>query len=289
MHEVNPRRRAVLCVPAGDDHRLGKAIASRADEVVVDLEDAVAPDRKAAAREQVARFEWPGELPTVAVRVNAIGTAWCHRDLEAVAAMPRVTSVVVPKVESRSDLGFVERLLTGLEAEVGRREPLRVQVLVETAAGIADLAGITSDVRRLSAVIVGYADLAASLGRPRDADPTTWRGVQDAVVIHARAAGVAAVDGPFLGTAADASFRRSVDLAVAAGFDGTWVIHPRQVGGAIDAFTPPERAVEHAHRVLETLAAAHGSGVGAAVLDGALVDEAMARDARRVLVQAGAL
>lgn len=287
MLEVNPRRRATLCVPAGNDHRLGKALASGVDEVVVDLEDAVAPDRKASAREQVARFDWPADSPGVAVRVNAIGTPWCHRDLEMVVAVPQVASVVLPKVESRSDLGFVERLLTGLEAELGRREPLRVQALVETAAGMADLAGITSDVRRLSAVVIGYADLAASMGRPHDADPTTWRGVQDAVVIHARAAAVAAVDGPFLGTADDDRFRRSVEMAVAAGFDGKWVIHPSQVEGALEGFTPPERAVEHARRVLETLAASHGSGAGAAVLDGALVDEAMARDARRVLVRAG--
>lgn len=287
MHQVNPPRRSALCVPAGDEHRLRKALASGADEVVIDLEDAVAPAEKQAARARLSAFSWPAEQPIVAVRVNAIGTPWCHRDLEAVVAIPQVSSVVVPKVESRADLGFAERLLEGLELELGRRVALHVQALVETAAGIADLADIVAGSRRLSAVIVGYADLAASLGRPRDADPEVWRGVQDALVIHARSAGIAAVDGPFLGTADDEAFRRSVGAAVVAGFDGKWVIHPRQVAAATEGFTPTDGAVDHARRVLATLAAAHGAGVGAATLDGALVDEAMGRDARRVLTLAG--
>ena len=287
MQKVNPRRRSALCVPAGDDHRLRKALASGADEVVVDLEDAVAPAEKASAREHLIAFDWPLERPAIAVRVNAIGTAWCHRDLEATAGIPQVASVVLPKVESRADIGFVERLLDGAELESGRSDRLRVQALVETAAGIAGLAEIVADVRRLSAVIVGYADLAASLGRPRDADPQVWQGIRDAVVVHARSAGIAAVDGPFLGTADDEAFRLSVATAAAAGFDGKWVIHPRQVPGALEGFTPPEPAVQHAQEVLETLAAAHRAGRGAAQLDGALVDEAMARDARRILLQAG--
>ncbi|HWU20306.1 MAG TPA: aldolase/citrate lyase family protein, partial [Nocardioides sp.] len=112
-------RRSSLCVPAGDARKLAKALAAGADEVVIDLEDAVAYDDKDRARAELAAFDWSavGSLPLLAVRVNAVGSPWCHRDLEAVATIDAVTSVVVPKVESRADVGFVERLLTGLEGE----------------------------------------------------------------------------------------------------------------------------------------------------------------------------
>lgn len=288
MQQVNLRRRSVLCVPAGDDHRLAKALASAADEVVVDLEDAVAVEDKAAARRRLTAFAWPDQTPSVAVRVNAVRTPWCHRDLEAVVGLPRVSSVVVPKVESRQDLGFAERLLDGLEAEAGRARPLRIQALVETAAGITGLGDIVADVQRLEAVVVGYADLAASLGRDRRLGHRAWAGIQDTVVLHARAAGVCAVDGPFIGVRDDEPFREAVRAAAASGFDAKWVIHPRQIEAVNDGFGPAAEEVDHARRVLEALEAARADGRGAAVLDGALVDEAMARDARRVLAKAGA-
>lgn len=281
-------RRSALCVPAGDDRKLVKALESGADEVIVDLEDAVAYDDKDRARAQLAAFVWPADGPDIAVRVNAIGTPWCHRDLEVAASIARVTSVVLPKVESRADLGFLERLLAGLEAEVGRTDEVGVQALVETATGVVALADIVSDVQRLSAVIVGYADLAASLGRARDVESSAWRPIQDAIVLHARSAGVAAIDGPFLGVADDDPFRAAVADATALGFDAKWVIHPRQVDGVNDGFTPSETQVDHARRVLSTLAEVATVGRGAAVVDGALVDEAMARAALRVLAKATA-
>lgn len=276
-------RRSILCVPAGDDRKLLKALASGADEVVVDLEDAVAYDDKAQAREQLARFEWPADRPRVVVRVNAVGTPWCHRDLETVVEVEEVSAVVLPKTESRADVGFAERLLDGMEAELGRQAPLALQALVETAAGVLGLGDIVAGSRRLEALVVGYADLAASIGRERGVDPATWRGIQDAVVLHARVGGVAAIDGPFLGVDAGEDFIESVAAAASLGFDAKWVIHPRQVTGVNDRFTPSVEQVEHASRVLEALADAAATGRGAAVVDGALVDEAMARDARRVL------
>jgi citrate lyase subunit beta/citryl-CoA lyase len=278
-------RRSSLCVPAGDDRKLHKALESGADEVVVDLEDAVAYDDKARAREQLTRFAWPERRPRVTVRINAVGTPWCHRDLEVVAGIGAVASVVLPKVESRADVGFAERLLEGLEAEAGRAVPLAVQALVETATGVLALGDIVSEVRRLEAVIVGYADLAASIGRERGVDPATWRGVQDAIVLNARRAGISAIDGPFLGVGDGEDFVASVDAAATMGFDAKWVIHPRQVAGVNDRFTPSADRVDHARRVLATLEEAASAGRGAAVVDGALVDEAMARDARRILAK----
>lgn len=279
-------RRSALCVPAGDDRKLLKALGSGADEVVVDLEDAVSFQDKATARAQLASFEWADSTARVVVRVNAVGTPWCHRDLETVARIERIAAVVLPKVESRADVGFAERLLDGLEIEAERSVPLAVQALVETATGVLGLSDVLSDVRRLEAVIVGYADLAASLGRDREVEPSAWRSIQDAVVLHARAAGVAAIDGPFLGVGDGDDFAASVRNAAALGFDAKWVIHPRQVPAVSEGFMPSTAQLEHAQRVLTALERAAAEGRGAGVVDGALVDEAMARDARRVLSKA---
>ncbi len=283
------RRRSVLCVPAGDGRRLLQALGSGADEVVIDLEDAVAAADKDAARRQLVDFEWAAAPLSVAiaVRVNAPRSPWCHRDLEAVVAAVPARSVVVPKVESRADIGFVERLLDGLEGEAGRSHRIAVQALVETAKGLVGLADIVRQVDRLTSVVVGYADLAASLGRPSGIEASRWQSVQDDVVTHARAAGVQAVDGPFLGVHDDAGFRDAVAMARRSGFDAKWAIHPRQVEAVTQAFTPSSTEVDHARRVLEALGEAAQVGRGASVVDGALVDEAMALSARRVIRKAG--
>ncbi len=126
---------------------IDKALAAGADEVVVDLEDAVAPADKTTAREVIRSYPWDRheELPLVAIRVNAARTPWCHRDLELVVdpGIPAST-VVLPKVESRADLDFAERLLDGLEAETGGYGRLGIQALIETAAGLQALAEVVA-------------------------------------------------------------------------------------------------------------------------------------------------
>jgi len=277
----------VLCVPATDAHRIAKALTSGADEVVIDLEDAVPVSAKGSAREVLAGIAWGSweSLPAVAVRVNAAGTPWCHRDLEAVVSAEPVTSVVLPKVESREDVGFAERLLGGLEAEVGRPHRIAVQALVETAAGLAGLADIVSKPDRLSTLLIGYADLATSLGRRAGSDEQ-WLPARELVLWHARSAGLAAVDGPHLGVHDDEPFRRDVAGAAALGFDAKWAIHPRQLTALELAFGVTDDQIAHAERVLHVLEKAEGDGRGAVEMDGQLIDEAMALAARRVLAKA---
>lgn len=288
---VEGARRAALCVPATQPDRIAKAIASGADEVVIDLEDAVPVGEKDRAREALRAVDWPrvsDERVRIAVRVNAVGTPWCHRDLELVArGSAPVSSVVVPKVESRGDIDFVERLLAGLEAETARPgSRIGVQALIETAAGLAELRAIVARPDRLEALILGYADLAASLGR-RGLHWPDWVPAQHAVLVAARSAGVAAIDGPHLSVADDDEFRDAVGHAADFGFDGKWVIHPRQVGAVMGGFTPAPVEVERAGRVLQAMAAAAVDGLGAVELDGQLIDEAMVLAARRTLARAG--
>ncbi len=177
--------------------------------------------------------EWAAE--SVAVRVNSIGTPWCHADLVALAASGReAVTAVLPKVEHPHDLAFADRLLAGAEAAAGRTTPVRLIALIETAAGLAAAAEIARASERLDGLVLGYADLAASLGRPSAGAAETWRFAQESVLVAARAAGIQAIDGPHLGTRDDDAFRASAAHARALGYDGKWAIHPAQLDALRD-------------------------------------------------------
>jgi citrate lyase subunit beta/citryl-CoA lyase len=282
------RRRACLVVPAAPAAKLAKGRSIDTDEVVLDLEDAVVPAAKDEARDAVVEAlggGWAAE--SVAVRVNAIGSPWCHRDLAALAAADRAElPIVLPKVEHPHDLAFADRLLDGAEAAAGRARPLRLLALIETAAGLQAIGEIARASARLDGLILGYADLAASLGRG-PGEPAGWRFAQDALLVAARAAGIAAIDGPYLGVRDDEGFRAQVAHARALGFDGKWAIHPAQLDALRDAFTPTDAEVEDARDTLAALERAAAEGAGAVAAGDRMLDEALAVSARRVLARAG--
>ena len=284
------RRRACLVVPAAPAAKLAKGATLAADEVVLDLEDAVLPAVKGEARAAVVDAlggEWAAE--SVAVRVNAIGSPWCHSDLAALAASKReALTAVLPKVEHAGDLAFADRLLAGAEAAAGRTTPVRLIALIETAAGLAAAAEIAGASERLDGLVLGYADLAASLGRPAVGAPEEWRFAQDAVLVAARAAGIQAIDGPYLGTRDDDALRAGAQHARALGYDGKWAIHPAQLDTLREAFTPTDEEVADAREVLAALDRAAADGAGAVAAGDQMLDEALALSARRVLARAGA-
>jgi citrate lyase subunit beta / citryl-CoA lyase len=287
-----PRRRACLVVPGSAPDKLASASRRGADEVVIDLEDAVIPAAKADARaavlEALATLDWSDVA--VSVRVNAPRTPWCHADLAALAgAAPALRSVVVPKVESADDLAFAERLLDGAEAAADRARPLRVQALIETAAGVAAAPAIAGASPRLEALVVGYADLAVALGRTRAGagELALWDPIREAVLVAARAHDLQAIDGPHLGLAPDEAFHAAAGRAREQGFDGKWAIHPAQLEPLRERFSPNEDEVAHARAVIGALAAAERAGQGAVALDGRMLDEPVRLAALRVLTAAG--
>jgi citrate lyase subunit beta / citryl-CoA lyase len=284
------RRRACLVVPAAPAAKLAKGPTLAADEVVLDLEDAVVPDAKDEARSAVAGAlggEWAAE--SVAVRVNAIGTPWCHRDLAALAASGReALTAVLPKVEDAGDLAFADRLLAGAEAAAGRTTPVRLVALIETAAGLAAAVEIARASERLDGLVLGYADLAASLGRPGGGAPDDWRFAQESLLVAARAAGIQAIDGPHLSTRDDDAFRAAASHARALGFDGKWAIHPAQLDALRETFTPTDDEIADAREVLAALERAAAGGAGAVAAGDRMLDEALGLSARRVLARAGA-
>ncbi|MFD2090756.1 HpcH/HpaI aldolase/citrate lyase family protein [Blastococcus deserti] len=288
------RRRSVLVAPASDARKMAKALGSRADAVVIDLEDAVDPSSKDRARAllaEVLRDVAEADAERVAVRVNPPGSPWCHLDVAALTDLPVAPgAVVLPKVDGPEDLAFLDRLLDGVEARSGRTRPLSVHALIETAAGLTRIADIARSSRRLEALVLGYADLAASLGRaaPVGAHLDLWLPAQSAVLVAARDAGLQALDGPHLGVHVDEGFLAGAARARDVGYDGKWAIHPRQVEELNATFTPTDDQVRHARDVLAALArAAREHAAGAVALDGQMLDEAVAVAARRVLARAG--
>jgi citrate lyase beta subunit/acyl dehydratase len=250
-----------------------KALAAGADEVVFDLEDAVAAEGKAAAREQVAATlaEPAWAERTVAVRVNPIDSGEQADDLFMCAelGLPSLT-LVVPKVESVVDL-----------VSPARVAPL--QALIETPAGLAEAAQIARTEGVVS-LILGYADLAAALGRRnRGSDPGLWLVAQETLLAAARRADAQAIDGPYF------SLRDLRGLAAAArrtqqlGFDGKWAIHPAQVPLLNATFGATLQEREWARRITGAVKAAGETGTGAVAVEGSMVDSAMVRQARRLL------
>lgn len=274
---------------------LVKARTLPADELVIDLEDSVAAPAKADARGAVtaaiAQGGW-GEH-AVAVRINGPATRWCHRDvIEVVAgAGHALTSLVVPKVESPGDLEFVERLAGMVEREAGRAVPVGVQALIETATGLRHINAIAHASARLEALIIGYADLSASLGLPTEGDYTgdRWHHVLECVLIAARDAGLQAIDGPYLAIQDLDGFRAAAQRARTLGYDGKWALHPTQIDLLNELFAPSAEEFAQARAVLDALETAEREeGRGALMLDGAMIDEASRKLAAQVVARGAA-
>ena len=261
-----------LVVPGSSEKMLGKAASLVADEIVLDLEDAVAPALKEQARTLVVAA-LPSLDRLVAVRINEVGSRWGLDDVLALAPTD-LRSLVVPKVESRDEVVFLDTLLSSLSSD------LRLQLLIETARGIRNLDAILTGSTRIDAVVLGYADLAASLGSAPYRPDNSWVPYQAAVVSAARAAGVQAVDGPWLSLDDPAGLDASLAEARQRGFTGKWAIHPSQVGPAIKAFAPTEEELAKARAVLVEL---EGSADGALRHEGQMIDEAVAKAARELL------
>jgi citrate lyase subunit beta / citryl-CoA lyase len=267
---------------------LEKALQLATDEIVIDLEDAVAADAKDEARRLVADFltrDHPAAA-LMAVRINPLAGPWGERDVVELTRQcgPRIDSVILPKVERAEDILQVQRLLE----VAGEHAPhVRLQALIETAAGLAHAVEIAAATPRLEALILGYADLAASLGRTAGAtSPGGWLYAQETLLMAARAAGLQAIDGPYLDFHDDAGLRMRAEHVRALGFDGKWAVHPGQLTIINAVFTPTVEEVAQAQAVLDSLRSAQGRG--AVALDGEMIDEASRKAAAGLLARARA-
>lgn len=293
------RHRSELAVPAIRPELFAKAASSEADVVFLDLEDAVAPARKAEARENAVAatrdIDWGAK--TLAVRINGLDTPLMYQDVLALIERggPRLDLLIIPKIGEARDCYALDMLVTQAEAAVSRPRRLGFALIIETALGLANADTIAMGSPRVESLQMGVADLAASLGMKTVniggplPDYTSSAGVLDAwhypmmrVVTAARAAGRRPIAGPY------GDFRDVSGLAAAAararalGCEGMMAIHPSQVAAINAAFTPDAEELAQARRVLAAM-----QGEGAVQLDGRLLDLASIRQAEALLTRAG--
>ena len=268
--------RCWLYTPGTRPERFAKAADVGADVLIIDLEDAVAPDDKRGARQNAF-----GELSTArpgplrAVRINGLDTPAGIADLDALLGCDAAPDfVVLPKVEGAGHLLILDRLLSA------RGKAARIVGLVESVRGLAAVEEIAAATPRLAGLMLGAADMAADLGAATAWDPLAH--ARSRLVAACALAEIMPIDSPFFNIHDADGLKREVAAAKAFGFPSKGAIHPAQVAPINAAMTPGAAEVEKAKHIL----AANAGGVG--VVDGQMIDEAVARKARRILAAANA-
>jgi citrate lyase subunit beta / citryl-CoA lyase len=283
-------RRTCLSVPGSNAKMIDKAKGLPADEVFLDLEDAVAPEAKAQARTRVAAAltepGWAGQLR--GVRVNDWTTPWTHADvIEVVAAAgAQLDLIVLPKVVDVSHVHALDLLLTQLEATHGLPQGgIAIEAQIENAQGLTNVDAIAAG-PRVAALVLGPADLMASLNtrtlvvgeQPEGYDVgDAYHHVLMKILIAARSRGIAAIDGPFLKVRDVEAFRRVAGRSAALGYDGKWVLHPDQIAAGNELFSPRQADYDHAELILECYewhTSGAGGARGAVMLGDEMIDEA---------------
>jgi len=282
-------RRSLLFIPGSDERKLAKSRALTPDSFIFDLEDGVAPDRKAEARRNVAavlREERPG-LTERTVRVNGLHTPFFAEDLRAIVEA-RPDALVLPKIESPDEVAAVEEAVAAVERAAAVPGPgLPLLCFIESARGLAAATAIAGASRRVEALILGHADFCKDLGvRRARATEGILLHVRCALVLAARAAGVEAVDTIYETLGDVEGLRAEAEQAAALGFAGKLALHPAQVEPIQAAFTPTPEEVAYARRVVEGFEAARAAGRGVFTLDGRMVDEPFVEVERRLLARA---
>jgi citrate lyase subunit beta/citryl-CoA lyase len=277
MNFAGPTIRSYLYVPGDDPRRIEKALATGADAVVIDLEDAVTPSRKEEARRNAAEILESEPARPVFVRVNALGSELAAQDIDAVVGT-HITGLRLPKVESLESVRLVAETLDERRSEAG------IHCLIESALGLELAFEIARSHERVSGISLGEADLAADLGVRDEAGLLYAR---SRIVSASRAAGLPGpVQSVYTNVRDLDGLRRTTEEGKNMGFVGRSAIHPDQIPIINEVFTPTEEEVAEAQELLDRLDSEAESGAGAFVLeDGRFVDRAVVESARRTLAR----
>jgi len=289
--------RSELAVPGSSPKMFEKALNSNADYIFLDLEDAVSPNDKISARENVIKalkeINWRDKGKTISVRINSLDTHYMYRDLVEIVeeAGDKVDTILVPKAGTASDVYMVDCLLTQIETNKKLKNKIGIECLIETALGMSNIKEIAKSSDRLEALHFGVADYAASLrartvvigGLNPDYPGDQWHHGLSQLVMTCRAYGLRAIDGPFGDFNDPDAYIASAKRAAAIGIEGKWAIHPSQIELANKVFSPPASEVNRAKKILEELEKAAREGKGAAQLDGRMIDAASARMAENIV------
>ncbi len=279
-------RRSVLYMPGANERALAKATTLPADVLILDLEDAVAPDAKPQARARVVAAAGSGDYGPreVTIRVNGLDTPWHDADVSAVATSG-ADAMVVPKVDAASD---VEHIAAALD-RAGAPADLQIWAMIETPRGVFAAREIAQASPRLTAFVLGTNDLVKELRARFVPGRAPLLAALSTVVLAARATGTVVLDGVFNDLADDDGFVAECRQGRDLGFDGKTLIHPRQLAGANAAFSPTDDEVDWAERVIVAFDDATAAGRGVATVDGRMIENLHVEQARRTLAQVAAI
>jgi malyl-CoA/(S)-citramalyl-CoA lyase len=313
VERVPPRlNRSQLFAPGVRPALFEKAAAGEADVICLDLEDSVAPGDKPQARANIIQALKTVSFGTksISVRINGLDTQWCYRDVVDIMeqAGERLDLIMIPKVGVPADIYAIDMLISQIEMAVGRKKPVKLEVIIESVHGLNNVDAIAGSSKRLESLHFGSADYAASagmrttnIGGPNadyvvltDADAAgkrethwsdLWHYSAFRMVAAARAHGLRPIDGPFGDYSDEAGFVAQAKRSAVLGCEGKWAIHPSQIAPANRVFTPPADEVKRAEAILEAMKDGAQKGMGAVSLNGRLIDLASIRQAEVIVRQ----
>lgn len=294
MHEAgvsdSQLRRSLFAVPASNEKMIEKAKGFVVDQIFLDLEDAVAPDAKTQARQLIAALNSSDfKAAIVSIRINAIDTPWFSEDVELLKSKAGswVDSIILPKVHTVNEIEVFSKHLTEIENTSGRAKgSIAIDAQIESAKGLVNCEAIAA-CERVTTLNFGPADFMADLGAPSQT-VTSHEYALMKILVAARAAGIAALDGPTLEVREISKFEASAQIAAAMGFDGKWVLHPDQIESCHRIFSPSQERFDEAACLLEAyehLTSTAGGAKGAAIYKGAMIDEASRKMALAVVAR----
>lgn len=283
--QIRPRR-SVLYMPGSNARALEKAKTLPADALILDLEDAVAPDAKETARGLVCEAVKAGGYGKreLIVRANGLDTPWGRADIEA-AAKAGPDAILIPKVDS----GGMVREVEGIMEKAGAPSRTRIWCMMETPRGILRAEEIAGASKRLQGFVMGTSDLTKDLHALHTARREPMLTSLAICLLAARAEGLAVLDGVYLDLENAEGFEAACRQGLELGFDGKTLIHPKQVEPANAVFAPNDKEVETAKRMIAAFGEAKAQGKGVAVLDGKLVENLHVENAKRLVALSDAI
>jgi len=279
-------RRSVLYMPGSNARALDKGRGLPADGLILDLEDAVAPDAKAMAREQIAAALRQGGYGRreIVVRVNALDSPWGRDDVKALAGSG-ADALLLPKVESAAMVHELESLMEAASAP----DTLGIQCMMETPLGMLNAKEVASASPRITCLVMGTSDLVKDLQAAHTPERLPVLTSLGLCILAARAYGIAIVDGVHLDLDDEAGFAAHCRQGKELGFDGKTLIHPKTIATANEAFAPSAVEIDWSHRIIAAHAEATAAGKGVVVVDGKLVENLHVENARRLVALSEAI
>ncbi len=286
MDSTDRPRRSVLYMPGSNARALEKGRSLPADALILDLEDAVAPDAKDLARRQIADAVGAGGYGRreLAIRINGFDTPWGRDDVAAAAACGP-DAILLPKVESAAMVAELEAAM----AEAGAPARSAIWCMMETPLGMLQAQQVAGASERVACLVMGTSDLVKDLQAAHTPQRLPVLTSLSLCILAARAYGLAILDGVHLDLQDDAGFADSCQQGKELGFDGKTLIHPKTIAKANEVFAPSPAEIEQAHRIIAAHAAAAAEGKGVVVLDGKLIENLHVEAAQRSVALAEAI